>query len=270
VPVTGIFGHTLAVIIVVVGLLSGSLSVLRELQVMYAPTKASERQVFWSWVRIAFVVAAVLLWWDERSKVRQLTSQLAAQPGQPVQINVPPAVINSPPETAYIAARDPMVVLGTYKVGGNWAVSEECKNTSTSVVARAVACVQGLRIARTEPNVFKQPIVTQSVQEDLYLQFQKDIASAKPAKKNYGPGESTVGTVFSPIVNDKLDIAFRRGSRTLLFLGEYTWKDAAGQHDNEICAWLQLAPQMFAGPGALAPNVQFVWQYCAKHNGLKE
>ncbi len=237
---------------------------------MYVPAKANERRVFWAWVRIAFVVAIVLLWWDEHSKVKQLNAQLAVKPGQPMQINVPPAVINSPPQTAYVASLDPMVVLGTYKIGGNWAVSNECKNTSTSVVAKDVACVQGLRIAKTERNVFKQPIVSQSVQDDLYLQFRKDIGSREPARKSYGPGEGTVGTVFSPAIDDKLDGALRRGSKTLLFLGEYSWKDGAGQHDNETCAWLQLAPQMFAGPGALAPNVQFVWQYCAKHNGLKE
>jgi hypothetical protein len=233
---------------------------------MYAPAKASEKRVFWAWVRIAFIVAAVLLWWDEHSKVKQLSPKSE----QPIQINVPPSVVNSPPQTAYIASLDPMVVLGTYKIGGNWAVSEDCKNTSPSVVAQSVACVQGLRIAKTKPNVFKQPTVEQSIQDNLYLQFRKDIASTEPARKSYGPGESTLGTVFSPVIDDTLDLAFRTGSKTLLFLGEYTWKDGAGQHRNEACEWLQLAPQMFAGPGALAPNVQFVWQYCVEHNGLSE
>ena len=74
--VNGMLGHTWAIILIVIGLLSGSLSGLRELQVMYAPAKATDKRVFWGWVRIAFVVAAVLLWWDEHSKVKQLPLDL--------------------------------------------------------------------------------------------------------------------------------------------------------------------------------------------------
>jgi hypothetical protein len=62
---------------------------------MYFPPQADSRRVFWRWVRIAFILAAVLLWVDEHSKVTQLTAQLtSAKSNQsPIQVHVPPAQI---------------------------------------------------------------------------------------------------------------------------------------------------------------------------------
>ncbi len=265
-PVTGMLGHTLAVILLVVGLLSGTFAVLRELQVMYAPAKATEKRVFWAWVRIAFIVAAVLLWWDEHSKVKQLSS--ASKPT--IQINTPPAVINSPPRTAYIKAHDPGVVLGSYKLGGNWAVSVECENTSPTVIAQEASCRDALRVVETIPNVFRQPVVEKSVEDGAYLNFRKEMDSTTPNRRNYGPGEYGVTTVFTPTIDNKLDKAFRHGKKTILYLADFSWKDEAGEHHNEVCGWLQLSPQMFSGPGILAPNNQFVFHYCNEHNGVRK
>jgi hypothetical protein len=71
----GFLDHTITIILIVIGLLSGVLSVLREVQSMYFPAKAAEGKVFFVFVRIAFVIAAVLLWSDEHQKVVQLTSR---------------------------------------------------------------------------------------------------------------------------------------------------------------------------------------------------
>ncbi len=265
-PVTGMLGHTLAVILVVIGLLSGALAVLREVQLMYAPAKAGERRVFWAWVRIAFIVAAVLLWWDEHSKVQQL-SAATSQPT--ILVNTPPAVVNSPPQTAYIKAHDPGVVISSYLLGGNWAVSVECENTSQTVIAQDAVCRTALRVVKTRPNVFKQPVVDQSIEDEEYLKFRTEMDSTTPARRNYGPGEYGVSTVYSPTVNDKLDKDFRSGAKTILFLADFSWKDGTGEHHNEVCSWLQISPQMFTGPGTIAPNTQFVFHYCVGHNGVR-
>jgi hypothetical protein len=262
-PVTGMLGHSLAVILVVVGLLSGTLSVLRELQIMYAPAKASERRTFWGWVRLAFVVAAILLWYDEHSKVKQLSSK----PEQAIQVNVPPTP--APPQTAYMKAHDPGIVLSSYKLGGNWAVSVECENTSPTVIAQEAACRDGLRVVETKPNVFKQPIVDQSVEDEEYKTFRQEMDSTSPNRRNYGPGENGVTTVFTSVIDNKLDKAFRRGAKTLLLLADFSWKDGTGEHHNEVCSWLQISPQMFLGPGILAPSNQFVFHYCVGHNGVR-
>jgi len=74
----GLLNHTVAIILLVIGLLSGAFAVFREIQLMYFPAKATERKVFWGFVRIAFVIAAALLWFDEHTKVEQLLT--AAQP----------------------------------------------------------------------------------------------------------------------------------------------------------------------------------------------
>ena len=57
---------------------------------MYAPPRTAQRQTFWAFVRIAFVVAAVLLWFDEHAKVVRLSS-IDSQ--QPIKINVPPSQV---------------------------------------------------------------------------------------------------------------------------------------------------------------------------------
>src|SRR5262249_14820130 len=67
---------TISYLLLVVALLSGPLAIAREIQLMYAPAKAEQKRAFWSLVRIAFVLAAVLLYFDEHSKVAQLTKEL--------------------------------------------------------------------------------------------------------------------------------------------------------------------------------------------------
>jgi hypothetical protein len=79
---TGIMNHTVNLLLVVIGLLSGVLSVLREIQEMYLPPKIPKKKHFWAVVRIAFVIAAVVLWCDEHAKVLQL------QRSDPVQIRL--------------------------------------------------------------------------------------------------------------------------------------------------------------------------------------
>src|ERR1700722_15196723 len=96
-PGTGFLGHSWEIVLIVVGLLSGALSVLREVQLMYLPAKAAGKKLFWGFARIAFVIAAVLLWSDEHDKVLQIT---AVKPEKQTIINVPPAqvIIQGPAE----------------------------------------------------------------------------------------------------------------------------------------------------------------------------
>jgi hypothetical protein len=90
----GFLGHTWEIVLIVVGLLSGAISVLREVQLMYFPAKAEGKKLFWGFARIAFVIAAILLWSNEHDKV----SQLAALKSEKPTFNVPPAqVVVIPP-----------------------------------------------------------------------------------------------------------------------------------------------------------------------------
>jgi hypothetical protein len=70
--IVGFLNPTIAVIILGIGLLSGILSIIREVQIMYLPAHLDRGKTFWAWSRIAFVIAAVLLWADEHSKVSEL------------------------------------------------------------------------------------------------------------------------------------------------------------------------------------------------------
>jgi hypothetical protein len=78
-PVSGLVSYPFFVVVLVIALLSGVFSVVREVQIMYfLPVEAESRkkQIFWAFVRIAFVVAAVVLWLDERTKVTSLEKLL--------------------------------------------------------------------------------------------------------------------------------------------------------------------------------------------------
>src|ERR1017187_441406 len=90
-PVAGFLNHTVAIVFLVVGLLSGVLAVVREVQLMYWPAKTTDKRAFWGFARIAFVIALILLWADEHSKVVQLADQKPHQPT--IQVNVPPTQV---------------------------------------------------------------------------------------------------------------------------------------------------------------------------------
>jgi hypothetical protein len=92
--ITGFLGNAWAIFAIIIALLSGVLAVLREIQLMYVPAKANDKKTFWAFARIAFVLAAVLLYLDEQSKVKQL---LAKQTPTPIQITVQPAQVVLPP-----------------------------------------------------------------------------------------------------------------------------------------------------------------------------
>ncbi|MBZ5503336.1 MAG: hypothetical protein LAN59_14080 [Acidobacteriia bacterium] len=221
------------------------------------------------------LVSFFLAWRDqyrEALRVPSLEQQIAnlkAKPPQ-IQVTVPTPIVNIPPQMAYMSPADLGIARPNYRIGGNIAASATCQNISPSIVAENAGCVRGLRVVETQLNALNQPIVTQAVQDKTYRQFQRDIASIEIQRRSYGPGEKAFGNVFSPTVDESLDEAFRRGSKTVLFLGAYSWKDGLGEHTNEICAWLQMYPDMFTGPGQMAANATITWNQCRNHNGLKK
>ncbi len=220
------------------------------------------------------LVSFFLVWRDqyrEALRVPSLEQQIAALRDKPpqIQVTVPTPVVNIPPEMAYMSSADIGIVVPYYRIGGILVVSATCQNISPSIVAENASCVRQIRVVDTKLNALNQPIVTQAVQDKTYRQFQIDVTSIEIDRKSYGPGEKAFASVMSPIVDESLDQAFRRGSKTVLFLGAYSWKDGLGEHTNEICTWLQNYPGMFSGPGQMASNATITWNNCSKHNGLK-
>jgi hypothetical protein len=70
------FRHAFAVIALVVALMSGILSLIREFLLFQYPNKFQEPPLFWASVRIAFAVSLVVLWYGERQKRLELEKQL--------------------------------------------------------------------------------------------------------------------------------------------------------------------------------------------------
>ena len=221
-------------------------------------------------ILLAFVFFACFQAWRDQYEVAVKVNQ---NPSIQITNNVPPApapIINSPPQTAYMKAGDPIVVLGSYKLGGNWAVSVQCQNTSPTVIAQDALCQDGLRVVKTVPNAFKQAVVNKSIEDAAYLDFRKELEKVTPPGRNFGPGDYGVTTVYTPPIVPRLDEAFRFGKKTIIFLADFNWKDGTGEHHNEVCAWLQINPELFSGPGSFSPNPQFVFHYCQEHNGVRK
>jgi hypothetical protein len=214
-------------------------------------------------------------WRDQYLRVISLPPATAIQvnvPQQPapqVQVSVPGPVVNFPQQMAYLTSQDEQLVTSAYKIGGNWVINSSCINTSPSVVAEDGSCARAVYFVNTTRNSLNQPVVELIEQENAYKKFKKDLTSEKnQSHQSYGPGEHTFGTTFSPKVDQPLDEEFRNSSKTIIFIAETNWKDGSGRHTMETCQWLQIYPEMFTSPGALAPNVTVTWNHCPKHSGL--
>jgi hypothetical protein len=239
----------------------------------------------WAFVTMfggVFLLVSFFLSWRDQERLAQqvpgLQAQIQDQSKQildlktnppHIEVNLPTPVVKVPPGEAYMSAEGSGVVLPSYKIGGNLAVSSGCKNLSPSAIAESASCVIGLRVVNTKMNPSNQPMVDPATEEKEYLQFKKDVSSIDIARKSYGPNESDFKSVFSPIVDEELDRHFRSGSKTILVLGEYGWRDGVGEHTNEYCVWLQNYPGLFSGPGAISANATITWHSCKNHNGLR-
>ena len=247
---SGFLNPTLAVVVIVIALLSGVLSIIREGQLMYAPAKAADKKVFWGWVRIAFILAACLSWWNEHSKVGELLEATQA---------------------AYITSSETSVAAPYYHIRGNWVVSDTCKNTS-NVIARNGLCTRWITFVNEVPGVFNLPVVPPSEEERAYKEFEEGMTKIQipeaSLKRDFGPGEGDMGSVMSEPVDAKLDSEFRGGKKTIIFLAEYEWEDARGSHTREVCKWLQMPPNMFTSEGSVATGIPMIWHGCAHHDGL--
>jgi hypothetical protein len=71
----GHFGWLRAVPIMI-GLMSGILSILREFLLFMAPDKVQEKPVFWASVRIAFVLSLIAAWWIEHKTSSERAARL--------------------------------------------------------------------------------------------------------------------------------------------------------------------------------------------------
>lgn len=244
--------------------------------------KMSKRAYATVFLGVFLFVSFFLTWRDEyknaqgvstlQSQLREKEKQIEQFRDKPanVQVTVPPPVVNIPSQMAYLASTDIGIVVPEYRMGGHFAVNALCKNISPSTVAEDAACIRSLRVVSTILNPTNNPIVPTEVQDKTYRQFLGDIASLKDVdRRTYGPQEGFFATVSSPAIDEELDKAFRSGSKTILYAGHYEWRDGMGKHANEVCAWLQIYPGLFNGPGLLASNPVITWNYCTHHNGLK-
>jgi hypothetical protein len=247
---SGLLSPAFGIVVIVIALLSGSLAVIREIQMMYAPAKATDKKVFWGFVRVAFVIAAVLLWWDEHSKVQDLLRISASGP------------------RAYVESTELGVIAPSYHIGGKWALANTCKNSS-SVVAEDATCIRWIGFVKTAPNG-GSPFVLSDEQERAYQDFERGIGPYRAdPRKSFGPGHEEFQTVESAVtIDEKLDGEFRGEKKTIIFIAEYDWTDGGGPHTNEVCQWLQLPSSTFSKAGTIAAGVPITWHICFPHNGL--
>jgi hypothetical protein len=195
--VSGFLGSTFFVVLLVLGLISGSLSVLREVQLMYFPAKAKERSVFWAWVRIAVVIAAIILWTNEHSKVSELSKQLE----EPI-IRLGPVRLMTPEE------RPAFVDPDTHNP--NWAVeiplSTSRKLTNACISVKEISGPNKLRITTPRNLGWKHDINTfdciDIVNRDSFVLFHTQVAkdNAEDLRLFVQPGPYT--GEYTPMLRD--------------------------------------------------------------------
>jgi hypothetical protein len=61
---------------IMIGLMSGILSIFREFLLFMAPEKVQEKPLFWASVRVAFVLSAAIAWWVEHRRSSERAAQL--------------------------------------------------------------------------------------------------------------------------------------------------------------------------------------------------
>jgi hypothetical protein len=196
------------------------------------------------------------------------TIQVNVPQQPPAQVNVPAPIVNFPSEQAYISSSETRIFSDYYKINGQWAISDNCKNLSRSVVAEDAVCIPWMTSADTDFNSMHQAIVSKGNEDKAYAEFEKSykIQAKAMSRRAYGPEENTWSTAFLP-VDEKQDAAFRATSKTIIFFARYDWKDGHGHHSNETCKWLQMYPGFFTGPGVIAPSANVTFHYCQGHNG---
>jgi hypothetical protein len=75
--------HAFTVIALVVALMSGILSLVREFLLFQYPNRFQEPPLFWACLRIAFGISLIFLWYEERQQRLALEKQLQKPPVKP-------------------------------------------------------------------------------------------------------------------------------------------------------------------------------------------
>jgi hypothetical protein len=98
------FWRWLRIFSLTVGLMTGPLSFVREVLVIYSPSHSQSASVFWRWVWIAFVLSSFTAWIAEYRRSESLKNELAATKARPsfighvYQFNIHPRTGITPPE----------------------------------------------------------------------------------------------------------------------------------------------------------------------------
>jgi hypothetical protein len=216
---SGFLGHSVTIVVIVIGLLSGILSVVREIQIMYYPAKADDKKVFWAFVRIAFVVAAVLLWSDEHEKVVQLSRYAETSRGY-IQISR----YEFPP---------------SFSVGTSYSLNVRLANKGSEPIYEFSRFINA--------TILPFPDNTDSTKLDKevrsqFLTFARDdykttrAAGARGQYLTIGDEVWNTITLQPPLTQPIVD-GILKGTQRLYILVWATWKNNESEFDS--CVWLQ-------------------------------
>ena len=76
---SGYLQYLLSMLLWGVALMSGILSIVREVLSIFFPKIVPQRSLFWNCVFIAFIISAAILWFIEHQKVEKSKPRLNAQ-----------------------------------------------------------------------------------------------------------------------------------------------------------------------------------------------
>lgn len=187
------------------------------------------------------------------------------QPAPVVNVNAPP--VNFPPQEAFVTVIGRSLI--QFQISLPVIVNFTTENLSPTVPALNQYGFDQMYFVETEPlGPNKELLVSKAVEEKYYKIFLKSIANERPDNsRTLGPQQNYTSSRFGAPLDKDLEKEIQLGNKAVFHAMEFVWTDAAGQHTNEACEWLQ--PQSFTPGTSFKSGASEVWHYCHGHNGLR-
>jgi hypothetical protein len=227
------------------------------------------------YIGIFLLVAFFLAWRDQyrvaldvptlRQQIKDKDDAIAELKSHPPQITIPPfpaPQVVLPSQQAFMTEYDRE--LRGMEANTDIQIFFTNANLSQQVPALEANVAHACAVVETKVGPRKPEMVVPPEYEDTA--FQRFLTFIGKNKKigglnSYGPGQTTWDNSLCRPWTTDFDQQLRAQSKTFLHMVEYSWKDGAGAHINDVCEWIQ--------PDSFLPGKPAVWHFCVHHNGMR-
>ena len=232
---------------------------------MYFPPKEKDQaKTFAAWVRVAFVVAFVLLWYNEHVKVNELSKQLDTKAN--IQVFVPPIAIPPPQVVINPPTTGPQPTLNPKKSSSLTGYLEVAKTdfpvptlvdagqslpVNVGFIEKGGQPIHDMAFTAWSPTVDFNVNVDDKIEKEaettVWKTFNEVLEKYKQKRKrenikgkDFGGSGMAWTTAYSAPLTDAQAKGIMSGSTRLYVTAWAEWKDSEGSPGKlQICQWLQ-------------------------------